>query len=83
MKDTALPEQGRGTEWHVLINARHGRGKTWARLGHGMLCVNLPLNALQPSDYKNTYKHFLYMSIKNFTYKNISNVKKTHFKTSI
>ena len=26
MKDTALPEQGRGAAWHVWINARHGRG---------------------------------------------------------
>ena len=25
-KDTALSEQGRGAEWHVWINTRHGRG---------------------------------------------------------
>jgi len=24
-------EQGRGTAWHVWINARHGRGTAWAR----------------------------------------------------
>ena len=30
-KDKALSEQGRGAAWHVWINARHGRGKAWAR----------------------------------------------------
>jgi hypothetical protein len=25
------------------LAARHGRGKAWARHGHGMLCVNRPL----------------------------------------
>jgi len=39
-KDTALSEQGRGAAGHVLINARHGRGKAWERHGNGMLCVN-------------------------------------------
>ena len=26
-----------------LLEARHGRVKSWARQGHGMLCVNRPL----------------------------------------
>jgi len=30
-KVTLLSEQGRGAAWHVLINARHGRGTAWAR----------------------------------------------------
>jgi hypothetical protein len=42
-KDTALLEQGRGTTWHVWINARHGRGKARARHRHGRLCLNPPL----------------------------------------
>ena len=25
------------------LAARHGRGRAWARHGHGMLCVNRPL----------------------------------------
>ena len=24
------------------LAARHGRGKAWAQLGHGMICVNRP-----------------------------------------
>jgi len=27
------------------LEARHGRGKTWVRHGHGMLCVNRPLGS--------------------------------------
>jgi hypothetical protein len=41
-KDTALSEQGRGTAWHVWINARHCRETAWARHRHGMLYVNPP-----------------------------------------
>ena len=41
-KDKALSEQGWGAAWHVWINARHGRGTAWARLGNGMLFVNRP-----------------------------------------
>jgi len=44
-KDTALSEQGRGAAWRVWINARHGRRTAWARHGHGMLCVNPPLQS--------------------------------------
>jgi hypothetical protein len=29
--DMAPSEQGRGTAWHVWINAWHGRGIAWAR----------------------------------------------------
>jgi hypothetical protein len=36
-KDTAVLEQGRGMAWHAWINER---------LGHGMLCVNRPLELL-------------------------------------
>jgi len=42
MKDTALSEHGKGTAWHVGINAQHGKGTAWSWHGHGVLCVNQP-----------------------------------------
>ena len=32
-----------GKTYSKPLAARHGRGMAWARHGHGMLCVNLPL----------------------------------------
>jgi len=42
-----MSEHARDTAWHVRINGTvcqgNGIGTVWARHGHGMLRVNLPL----------------------------------------
>jgi len=43
------------------LAARHGRGTAWARHGHGMLCVNRPLDCVIFEDgtermFRNVYE---------------------------